>query len=919
MRDFYLDPAYHHAADRWAVEDGMDLAQFIATGEEEGDKQDRILLLYASETGTAEGLARKAARQLQKYRPQVMALDEYDRDRLAEEKLLLVVTSTFGNGEMPGNGKQFLQWLKQQPAGSLDGLNYSVLGIGSTVYEHFCAAGIALDKALRKAGANGIVPLHKGDEIKGQVDTFKQWLGLISRVLGDDVTSANATVNAPQLQIEFLEAAPVAEIAIAKDRGIAVPLVANHELLQEVVAGSRSTRYLAFDISNTELSYETGDHVSVYPCNPSELVNRLCDRLQVNPDAYFTASYVTSEGEELKDRPPVNLPATVQQVLREELDLSLREPLEELLTYLHSVAQNPQDKHRLSTWLEIIAQGNDNDDSIALRKPLTDNFMSVVDLFDEFPSAAIDLAHLLELLPKQKPRLYSISSCPLLHPQTIQITVGALQIKTDAGKIRQGLCSNYLANLEPNQTARISVNTSDFRPPSDPNAPILMVGPGTGVSPLIAFLQHREALLQQGQSLGDACLYFGCRNHNDFIYQEQLQTWQSQGVLSHLEVAFSRLGEQKTYVQNLMQQNPEQVWQFLSHPQCHYYVCGDAKMADNVFETMLAIAQKQGKLDYIEAVQFFERMKQEKRFFSDVWGVTLNFKQAIQELQKDNYSQAEVWLNRTKDAVDPYHPESNPIFYETLQKLFPGAIPMPAYLQTSYQALGGYGFNNENTMGMTTLCRDEITEPFLSEIIRQWGQSFNCSSLAGFVMMGKTAFAAAADHVPSVNGQRQFAFYAMPHIAISKDGEVGKVYRYGVSKVSHACGSLEAIAKELMSGKLKLEMDMQDVEQTIVRQKILSTINYGDKPNLVEITKLASQIVANELKKLLSDVDLSVFKYAVMTGIQIHGPMDTTWIYPQEFYVVDRDLPEQQEQLNLFKNLQQEQEQEQELDSPLRS
>ncbi len=155
----------------------------------------------------------------------------------------------------------------------------------------------------------------------------------------------------------------------------------------------------------------------------------------------------------------------------------------------------------------------------------------------------------------------------------------------------------------------------------------------------------------------------------------------------------------------------------------------------------------------------------------------------------------------------------------------------------------------------------------------------------------------------------------MPHIAISKDGEVGKVYRYGVSKVSHACGSLEAIAKELMSGKLKLEMDMQDVEQTIVRQKILSTINYGDKPNLVEITKLASQIVAKELKKLLSDVDLSVFKYAVMTGIQIHGPMDTTWIYPQEFYVVDRDLPEQQEQLNLFKNLQQEQE----LDSPLRS
>ncbi len=277
---------------------------------------------------------------------------------------------------------------------------------------------------------------------------------------------------------------------------------------------------------------------------------------------------------------------------------------------------------------------------------------------------------------------------------------------------------------------------------------------------------------------------------------------------------------------------------------------------------------------------------------------------------KDELELESEYLTRTpedqgKIVLDPYNPESNPIFYETLQNLFPGALPMPAYMQTTYEALGDYGFNNQNTMAMTTLCRDEITKPFLIDIIRQWGKSFNCSSLAGFVMMGKTAFAAAADHVPLMDNQRRFAYYAMPHIAISKDGEVGQVYRYGVSKVSHACGSLEVIAKELMSGQLKLEMDMQDLEQTIIRQKILSSINYGDKPNLVEITKLASQILAKELPHLLSDVDTSLFKYAVMTGIQIHGPMDTTWIYPQEFYVVDRDLPSQQEQLNSFKALQQ--------------
>jgi sulfite reductase alpha subunit-like flavoprotein len=217
--------------------------------------------------------------------------------------------------------------------------------------------------------------------------------------------------------------------------------------------------------------------------------------------------------------------------------------------------------------------------------------MSVVDLFDEFPSAEITLAALLELLPKQKPRLYSISSSPLLHPQHLQISVGVLQIKTDAGKVRQGLCSNYLAGLEVGAKVRIGVRTSSFRPPSELDAPMLMVGPGTGVSPLIAFLQYRDALLQQGQALGDATLYFGCRNHSDFLYQEQMQTWQNQGCLSGLEVAFSRLGDQKLYVQNLMQQKSQDVWKLLSHPKCHYYVCGDAKMADDVFEVMLSIAK----------------------------------------------------------------------------------------------------------------------------------------------------------------------------------------------------------------------------------------------------------------------------------------------------------------------------------------
>ncbi|MCA1991751.1 MAG: nitric oxide synthase oxygenase [Coleofasciculus sp. S288] len=663
MRDFYLEPAYHHAADRWDVEDGIDLEQFTAARDEDGDKRDRILILYASETGTAEGFARKAARQLQQFRPKVMALDEYMVDSLASEKLLLVVTSTFGNGEMPSNGKRFLQWVKQQPAGALDGLNYSVLGIGSTVYEKFCAAGMAVDKALAKAGANCAVPLHKGDEIKGQADTFKQWLGLISRVLGADETAGNATHStAPKLTVTVLneaEAATIAPVQVSGDRGVEVPILANDELLKEVIPGSRSTRYIVFDIAGTDLQYETGDHVAVHPCNPSELVNRLCDRIGVTANMYFTANYVNPDGTTTDDQPPVAVPTTVGQLLCEELDLSLREPFNDLLAYLYSSAQNPQDKQRLEVWLEILRQGDDNPDAMTLKKTISDNFMSVADLFDEFPSATITLEALLELLPKQKPRLYSISSCPLLHPDKIQVTIGVLQITTDAGKVRQGLCSNYLAGLQPGSNVRIGVRTSGFRPPADPQAPMLMVGPGTGVSPLIAFLQYREALQKQGTTLGEACLYFGCRNHSDFLYGEQLASWQNQGVLTDLQVAFSRLTDKKVYVQGLMHENAQALWQLLSHPQCHYYVCGDAKMADDVFEVFMAIAKTEGKLSHIEVVEFFDKMKQEKRFHSDVWGIQLNFKQAIQQVQKDNYSKAEKWLERVKQPTEKLSAEKS--------------------------------------------------------------------------------------------------------------------------------------------------------------------------------------------------------------------------------------------------------------------
>ena len=198
---------------------------------------------------------------------------------------------------------------------------------------------------------------------------------------------------------------------------------------------------------------------------------------------------------------------------------------------------------------------------------------------------------------------------------------------------------------------------------------MLLVGPGTGLSPLVGFLQHREVQLralrktrqdaktglavlptneveQPPIRLGDARLYFGCRNLNDYLYQEELENWRDAGVLTHLDVAFSRLGEETVYVQHLIGQQSRDLWEVLAQPDCHYYVCGDAKMADDVFSVLMNIAKTVGGLSHAEAVEFFRTMRRENRFVMDVWGVLLNYRQALAELQDANYSQGERWLER---------------------------------------------------------------------------------------------------------------------------------------------------------------------------------------------------------------------------------------------------------------------------------
>lgn len=228
-------------------------------------------------------------------------------------------------------------------------------------------------------------------------------------------------------------------------------------------------------------------------------------------------------------------------------------------------------------------------------------------------------------------------------------------------------------------------------------------------------------------------------------------------------------------------------------------------------------------------------------------------------------------------------------FQSTINEFFPGNLSLDSYLEKTYQILSSHGFTDENTFACVSACRDEIAKPLLDETDRVWGEVFNFSSLAGSLTLGQTGFAAAASHAPVIDGKERYIFIAMPHIAVSKKGEIGVVYREGREHASSACGALKAIIGEINSGKVSLQLDMDDLEQSVLKTKVIEKLEYGEKPDLVRITKVTHEIIKEDLEQLIK---LSLkkrevpFDYAVLTGVMVHGPKESNYVYPQAFYSV---------------------------------
>ncbi len=225
-------------------------------------------------------------------------------------------------------------------------------------------------------------------------------------------------------------------------------------------------------------------------------------------------------------------------------------------------------------------------------------------------------------------------------------------------------------------------------------------------------------------------------------------------------------------------------------------------------------------------------------------------------------------------------------FEEVLNKLFLRVYTEPDFVTRTHDELTKYGFSADNTIACVGVCRDEITQPLIRLIRDKWGEAFNLSSLAGMFFAGKTGLSAAMHHAPNVDGKERYIYYALPHIAIDEEVQVGCCKRTGRDGKSIACGALNAFQKEIAGGRIDTTMDNEDVEQSLLKMRLLKEIPYGQAPGLLELTKITQMVIQTDLESTLKRlVDTDKSNYAVITGIQIHGP-DGNYVWPASCYAV---------------------------------
>ncbi|ATC62561.1 sulfite reductase subunit alpha [Nibricoccus aquaticus] len=539
-----------------------------------------LTILFGSQTGTSESLAKRAAKEAGKrgFAPTVVDMAQTDIAKLAGEKNALVITSTYGDGEPPDNAKSLWEALAKDDAPSLASLNFSVCALGDTNYAQFCRCGIDFDQRLEKCGAKRIA--DRADCDLEYDEKFTKWLDASLNALGSAsaAPSPAATSSAPAAATD---SDAHGESLYSKKNPYASLLLSSRNL--NAPGSAKSVHHIEFDLAGSGLAYEAGDALGVIPHNCPELVADVLTALGFDgEEAIASADGSTT---------------SLRQALTTTYDLGKPSP-----DLLAAVAKK--------TTAPVTAGA-----SVAATSPAPHH---VIDVLHAYPDAKFTAAEFVALLKKIQPRLYSISSSPKAHPGQVHLTVGAVRYDLH-GRPRKGVCSTFLADRAKPGDTRIGVfvhSNKAFRPPANPDAPMIMVGPGTGIAPFRAFLEERMASGAKGKNW----LFFGDQKAStDFLYQDELTALQKSGVLTRLDTAFSRDQQEKIYVQNRMLEAAAELFAWLEAGG-HFYVCGDAsRMAKDVDAALHKVVELAGKKTPEQAAAYIQNLKTTKRYARDVY------------------------------------------------------------------------------------------------------------------------------------------------------------------------------------------------------------------------------------------------------------------------------------------------------------